>query len=169
MDQDIPLLERSNQGPAGCHSLGLHRRNLQSRAQESRRQRHVLMLAVSSAIVLLAFGMQVVPGGERVAFVGLANYPLPHTCLSRTLFGTRCPGCGLTRSMIFLAHGDWRSSWEMHHLGWLMALAVLLQFPYRLASLAHSDREILGIVAPKVFGYALIALLLGNWLVGLFL
>jgi len=124
------------------------------------------MLLVAGAIVLLAFSMEVVAGGQRVAFVGLLDYPLPHSCMSRSLFGVPCPGCGLTRSFIYLAHGDWRSSLAMHRLGWLMALAVVLQFPYRIASLAYPGREVLGTAAPKIFVYLLIALLTVNWLVG---
>jgi hypothetical protein len=132
---------------------------------ESRRERHWLMLGVAAGVVLMALALEVVPGG-RVAFVGFSDYPLPHSCLSKAWFGTSCPGCGLTRSFVYLAHGDWRSSLAMHHLGWLMFLAVLAQFPYRIAALACPNREVLGILIPKLFGYTLIALLLVNWLIG---
>jgi hypothetical protein len=35
-----------------------------------------------------------------------------------------CPGCGLGRSMNFLAHGDFKASWSMHPLA-ILAYAVI--------------------------------------------
>ncbi|MGH7191968.1 MAG: DUF2752 domain-containing protein, partial [Candidatus Saccharimonadales bacterium] len=93
------------------------------------RGRHGLFLAMAVFVVALALLLEV--RGERVAFVGLPNYPLPHLCMSRSLFGLSCPGCGLTRSFIRLAHGDWQAAWRVHRLGWLVAAIVLFQLPYR--------------------------------------
>jgi hypothetical protein len=85
----------------------------------------------------------------------------------RSLFGASCPGCGLTRSFILLAQGDFAASFRMHHLGWLLALMVLLQFPYRLASLWWKDRHLLNQRVARLISHALIVLLLANWCVGL--
>ena len=87
-------------------------------AQRSRVRHHQQMLAVACAVVILAFALVEVSGG-RVAVRGFTRYPLPESCLSRNLFGTNCPGCGLTRSIIHLAEGDWRASWRSHRLGGL--------------------------------------------------
>jgi hypothetical protein len=87
--------------------------------------------------------------------------------LSQSLFHVSCPGCGLTRSFVYLAQGDLQSSLRMHRIGWLMALAVLLQIPYRIASLAMPGREVLGVVFPTIFGQVLITLLIGNWIFNL--
>ena len=35
-------------------------------------------------------------------------------CLLRDLFGIPCPGCGMTRAFLFLAHGDIRSAMELN-------------------------------------------------------
>jgi len=77
---------------------------------------HRWMLLWSAVIVLLAFVLRV-RNEERVYFVGLPDYPLPPSCVSYMCFGVRCPGCGLTRSFVYLAQGDWESSWQQHRLG----------------------------------------------------
>ncbi len=129
---------------------------------EARRHREVLV--VSCLAIAAAFAMVEVPGG-RVAFRGFTNYPLPHACASRAIFGWKCAGCGLTRSVIHLAEGDWRSSWRSHRLGMLMAAAIVLQVPYRLLALRRPGRPPIPAGWMSAAGLALIALLLLNWLV----
>ena len=92
-------------------------------AARVRRQvkRHREVLLVSCAVWLLAFLLHELPNG-RVAVRGLPQFPLPQTCMSRALLGLRCPGCGLTRSIIHLAEGDWRASWHDHRLGGLLGI-----------------------------------------------
>lgn len=133
----------------------------------SRIRRHQEMLVVATAVVVLSFMLQRVDG-EQVALRWLPQHPLPPTCFFRSFFDADCPGCGLTRSFILLAQGDFAASFHMHHLGWLLALMVLLQFPYRLASLWWKDRHILNPRAARFISHALIFLLLANWCIGLF-
>ena len=94
-------------------------------------------------------------------------WPLPESCPARSLLHIECPGCGLTRSFIHLAHGDWRASWNVHRVGWFLALAVVLQIPYRLVALRSDSGLPLGTSFPKLFGTLLIVLLLVNWLINL--
>jgi hypothetical protein len=125
-------------------------------------RRHRQMLVASILVLALSLLLQV-QGGDRVAFSLLPNWPLPPSCLSRTLFGIDCPGCGLTRSFVYLAHGDWRASLAKHRVGWLLALAVMLQIPYRLAGILGRNPRPLGRRFPKLFGMMLIVVLIGNW------
>jgi hypothetical protein len=126
-------------------------------------RRHRTVLAVSCGVVALAFAMVEVPGG-RVAFRGLTDHPLPHTCTSRALFGWSCPGCGLTRSIIHLAAGDWRASWRRHRLGTLMAAVIAFQVPYRLLALRRPAGPPIPAGWQTLVAAALVALLLLNWL-----
>lgn len=44
------------------------------------------------------------------------------------LFGVRCPGCGLTRSVLLAVRGDFQQSIQFHPLGIIM-LGLLLVWP----------------------------------------
>jgi Protein of unknown function (DUF2752) len=127
-------------------------------------RRHCEVLAIACVVLLLAFVLDALPDG-RVAVRGLSQFPLPHTCVSRAWLGLRCPGCGLTRSIIHLAEGNWRASWHDHRLGGLLAMVIALQIPYRVLALRQPGRPLFSIHWQAVMGYALIALLFGNWVV----
>jgi len=134
----------------------------------SQRTIQVWILASSLAVVLCAFVL-VIQDGERVAVRWFPGYPLPHSCMARTMFGGSCPGCGLTRSFIHLAQGDVAGSLAMHRIGWMIALAVVLQFPYRGYALLRDRNSPIGNRLPTIFSYTLIVALIGNWLIGLLL
>jgi len=114
-------------------------------------------------VLVMALVLQVLPDQQHVAFRGFADYPMPHICMSRTWLGMRCPGCGLTRSIIHLAHADWRASLQAHRLGWMMAAVIAFQFPYRVLLLRRLDRPFFGPRACAAIAVTIIALLLGNW------
>jgi hypothetical protein len=127
------------------------------------RARHRDMLVIASLVLLLAPLLSIRPD-QRLALPGWSSLPLPSTCMSQELFHARCPGCGLTRSIILLAHGHWTASFHMHHVGWLMALSIAAQFPYRIACL-RTGRMVLGRKIPRWFGHTLIFVLVADWLV----
>jgi len=126
----------------------------------------MLGLAVSAILLSLIFNIS--PDRQHIFLRGFPDCVMPGTCPSRQLFHSDCPGCGLTRSIVFLAHNDWRSSWQMHRVGWLIALTIILQVPYRILCLRRG-RLVLGRTLPKAFGLMLIVLLIGNWVMGLLL
>jgi hypothetical protein len=132
----------------------------QTEAQLLRRHRQMLWIAVGVLVLSL---LLVVRADGHAAFRFLPDWPIPSSCPSQVVFGVDCPGCGLTRSFIHLAHGDWRRAFSTHRAGWLLALAVVLQIPYRLAGLLGRNPLPLGTRLPKLFGLALIAALIGNW------
>jgi Protein of unknown function (DUF2752) len=154
-----PVDDNPDVARASCPCRGPQ--GLEARATPARRHREVLV--VTGIVAVLAFALVEVPGG-RVAFRGLREYPVPQTCLSRSLFGLNCPGCGLTRSIIHLAEGDWGASWRCHRLGGLMAAVLIFQVPYRLLALRWPDRPLIPTRWQSPLGLALIALLLVNWL-----
>jgi Protein of unknown function (DUF2752) len=127
---------------------------------------HRQMLAIACLVFVLAFALHERPDG-RVALRGLSRFPVPQTCASQIWFGIKCPGCGLTRSIIHLAEGDWRASWQDHRLGAVMAVLIALQIPYRVMALRRPGHDVIAPHLHAVFAYTLIALLVGNWLVNL--
>jgi Protein of unknown function (DUF2752) len=126
-------------------------------------KRHRELLLISCTVCLLAFLLHELPDG-RVAMRGVLQFPLPQACMSRVLLGVRCPGCGLTRSIIHLAHGEWRASWHDHRLGGLLGIVIALQIPYRLYALRRPEHPLLSTRWQAALGCALIGLLLANWL-----
>ena len=128
----------------------------------AQRRRHWEMLIVSLIAIALSFVLFIRADG-RVALHGLGQFPAPESCLSHSLFGIDCPACGLTRSFIELAAGHWSASLTYHRLGWMMALAVLLQLPYRGVCLL-TNRSLARPITSTV-AFALIAALLLNWLI----
>lgn len=141
--------------------------NIEQQRQQVRKH-HWTMLVLSFVVLLLACLMQI-QNSERVAFLGFSRYPLPELCGSRLLFNTECPGCGLTRSFIALAAMDWETSLQFHRIGWLLALAVVLQIPYRIFRLQRSNSQVSKTRWPVWCGNLLITLLVGNWFVKVFL
>jgi hypothetical protein len=127
------------------------------------RDRHWTMLWLSLAIVACVLLLQVGETGI-VAPDWFPKIALPALCASRVWFGVQCPGCGLTRSLIALASGDLAASVEYHRVGWVLAVAVLLQFPYRVLALRELRTRVVERSWPTWFGWALIATLIGSWL-----
>lgn len=50
-----------------------------------------------------------------VIFSGIVAFRLPF-CPMASVFGVPCPGCGLTRATLALAHGELRHALELHPL-----------------------------------------------------
>jgi hypothetical protein len=122
-------------------------------------------LLLSCCAIVGAFLLQVGPDGETVFPRNTPRAALPTLCMVKRTFGVPCPGCGLTRSFIYLAEGDWVASWRAHRLGWLVAALALAQVPYRLHELARPGRRAWKLVRWRWFGLAVFVLLLGNYLV----
>jgi hypothetical protein len=125
--------------------------------------RHREMLAAAILVFVAAFLLEVRPD-ERVAFRALSAFPLPPTCATKAWLNIDCPACGLTRSIIHLTRGDWAAATRAHRLGPIFAVALLVQLPYRLYGLRRHHPAPLGRLVPLLFGYSLIAALLGNWI-----
>jgi hypothetical protein len=123
------------------------------------------MLIICAVVIAAAPILKVIPD-ERVAVRGV-DAVLPPSCPSRTILDISCPGCGLTRSFVFLARAEWDNSVRSNRVGWILMGVVVLQIPYRLHALYGSRRFLLGSSGSFWFGMALIAMLLGNWLYGI--
>lgn len=69
--------------------------------------------------VLLASALLPLPRHDAIA-------GLPSVCLFHNFTGLPCPGCGLTRSWVSMAHGHFGEALVWHPLGPLMFVATLL-------------------------------------------
>jgi hypothetical protein len=92
-------------------------------------QLHWTLLIFSLAALALSLLLQT--AGEQRVSVPLVNVQLPEICTYKRVVGRDCPGCGLTRSFISLAHGDVKRAWQFNPAGVLLFLVVISQVPYR--------------------------------------
>jgi len=86
-----------------------------------------LWLGAPSLILALAFFLKI--GPDRQVLIPWLNIPLPETCAMHSQFGIDCPGCGLTRSFIQIAHGNPRSAIALNPTGLLLFVYVAFQIP----------------------------------------
>lgn len=90
---------------------------------------HWIFLATATVVLALSFVLRA-PGGERVLLPG-GELPLPGVCTFKRYTGLNCPGCGLTRSFISIAHGDLNEAWRYNPAGLLLFPAAVFQVPFR--------------------------------------
>jgi hypothetical protein len=125
---------------------------------------HGLLLALAACVLLLASVLRV-RGTEEVV-LPICDVPVPGVCSFRQLVGADCPGCGLTRCFVSLAHGDVRRAWHFNPAGVYLFVLVAMQLPYRLLQIGRLRRgfdEIhLGWITTLAVG-SLVLALLGQW------
>jgi hypothetical protein len=124
-------------------------------------------LVVALAVLLTARALGLHEG--QVLLPGMP-WPLPVICTLRRMTGWACPGCGLTRSLIALAHGDARAAWRFNPAGYLLFALLLVQIPLGLLQEARrwAGRPLLRLL-PLYRGAVAVLLssLVGQWLVRL--
>ena len=166
MSNDIPLISSPDNAaqvvPPHRSSPRLEEPTAPDRAR--RANHHRLMLFGSGLIIVLALLLQIRPD-HRIQLRWGPEMPLPEVCASKVYLGIECPGCGLTRSFIALSRGDLWQAWYLNRFSWLLAVAVLAQFPYRLWALWHLEWP-KGPQAtwPNWCGRTLVAILVANWI-----
>lgn len=67
--------------------------------------------------------------------------PLPPLCTFKALTGWDCPGCGLTRSFVFMGSGSVIEAFRVHLFGPVLWVAVAAQIPYRLIGLYRDGKR----------------------------
>ncbi len=68
------------------------------------------------------------------------GWTLPELCLVRRTIGQPCASCGLGRSLVMLAHGDWHAALEKHPGGPVLYLWLLGQILTRGAIVLAGSR-----------------------------
>lgn len=101
-------------------------------------------LWLSGSILILLCSWVMSTGDERQVLLPGVGV-LPETCTLHTHFGVDCPGCGLTRSFIHLAHGNLRTAWTLSPVGLLLFIYIASQIPLVL-NLMWSSRTIENII-----------------------
>jgi hypothetical protein len=99
--------------------------------------------------------------------VWLLGFRLPPLCPFKFSTDLDCPGCGITRALIFVFHGRFRDATMMHIWGIPLALLILAQIPYRITLIALNRPSppsfMPGPVRPWINRFVLLSILL-PWL-----
>lgn len=128
---------------------------------------HVTGALVALALVGLPALLRPAPDGGLTWF----SLRLPPTCASHALFGVDCPGCGLMRAFVLLAHGRVTEALAYHRLAVAVYAFFAGEFVSRVYAICTWPRP-LGVRLLRLrnaAGLGLIGLLVANWLAGLFL
>jgi len=126
----------------------------------------LLLLSVCVAVLGVAAMLRVAP--ESTDQVVLGGWTLPELCQSKRLFQMNCPGCGLTRSFIYMAHGEFLAALRIHAVGALMFVGVLILIPFFAANsiiIARGGKSLVGEQAIGWLVFVNTILLLAHWLV----
>lgn len=134
------------------------------------RRTHITFLCIMITCTTLPFFLRLPssPGSAKLSFFGLE---LPSACPTYSFFGFECPGCGLTRSFVSLAHGRFQESIGYHRLGLLLYVFCLSQVGFRTYALRRLRQPLPErlLAVQTWIAWALIALLIVNWMAGFFL
>jgi hypothetical protein len=71
-------------------------------------------VAIAVGLAPLVIAVLLTPGDDAVSLFG---WDIPTVCQWRRLFGISCPGCGLTRSFVYLAHLHLVDAFRMNYAG----------------------------------------------------
>ena len=134
---------------------------------QSNKRDHRFILRSSLLVVITAF-LLIVRADGRVAFFFAPGWAVPESCPSHVLLHMDCPGCGLTRSIVSLAHGQWRQSLAFHPVGVALAIVFAAQIPYRIMCLKRGRCPGVPAIVERVTPWLLIVAMVGNHLWRLF-
>ncbi|MBX7165773.1 MAG: DUF2752 domain-containing protein [Pirellulales bacterium] len=123
--------------------------------------------ALGGALFVLTAALLLEVRAERYVVLPLAGQPLPELCLWQRYFQAPCPGCGLTRCFISLAHGRLADAWRFHPAGILLFAAVAAQVPYRGWQLCRLRAGQAAWHAPWLIwlGWAMVPVFVVQWIV----
>lgn len=121
-------------------------------------------------VIAASFAFSPSPSGGLVlplpAGIAGGALSLPPLCPLKGLTGFSCPGCGMTRSFVAVAHGRLETAWFYNRVGIALFFVAVYQVFYRPWMIRRGEvlppEPFLGI--HKWVGNALIAALLLNWL-----
>jgi Protein of unknown function (DUF2752) len=134
----------------------------QSRPAPRASSLHWDILLICTGVVLASVVLDVDTYG-RMVLPFLPSHPLPATCLTRVLFHVHCPTCGLTRSFIAMAHGEWAEALRFHRLGPFLFAFVFLQVPVRAYAILRGIPP--GRLLPRTLGRLVPWLIIGAFIV----
>ena len=88
--------------------------------------------------------------------MGLQDYMLP--CVTKQMLGFDCPGCGLQRSVLLLAQGDFVGAFYMYPAIFALIPLALVLIVNRIFNLKHANLLII------ILSFSSVAMILINYI-----
>lgn len=82
-------------------------------------------MRLGAAAILAGLALVWLVAGATPDYVTVLGHPLTLGCGMKTLFGIPCPGCGMTRSVVFTLHGHLASALAVNPVGPVFLAGVL--------------------------------------------
>lgn len=122
------------------------------------------MLLLSVVVLSASLAFECSPDGH--VRLPATTVELPGVCVWKRTTGMDCPGCGLTRSFVSMAHGDLTAAVHYHPFGVVLFLLVATQIPYRAMRIRRLARGRQPRTHPLLAGglWFVAAGLFGQWL-----
>lgn len=117
-------------------------------------------------LVCLGLSLASVMASTDSQSVWVLGFRMPPLCPFNFSTGLDCPGCGITRALIFAFHGRFQDAYMMHIWGIPLALLILAQIPYRITMIAlnrPSPTLVPGPLKPWINRFVMLSILL-PWL-----
>ena len=126
---------------------------------------HGLVAAFCVVVVFLSVAMR--STGDQHVFLPGMSIPLPELCMTKTVLGIPCPGCGMTRGFISIAHGQWTRAWAFNPVSFLVFALVVGQIPWRFVQVMRILKKQTELNANVFFVPVLVmvVLLFAQWLI----
>ena len=99
--------------------------------QHARRSSEFHWIWLILAMAVLVISALLSNSGETAVYWPGTRTPLPTMCHMKRITGLDCPGCGLTRCFISLAHGEVTSALHFNPAGVFLFGLLVAQIPYR--------------------------------------
>lgn len=90
--------------------------NFGSRTLLGERNERRSLLLICGAILFLSSALGINANGQ-VYLPPFEQFGLPAMCATKVLFHLDCAGCGITRSLVSIGHGNWRAGLAFHPAG----------------------------------------------------
>jgi hypothetical protein len=130
---------------------------------------HTVILGLCIGVLLLSAILSV--RGSTQVVLPLFNLPLPELCMLKRYTGLSCPGCGLTRCFIAIAHGDLTAALAYNPAGVILFVMVAIQIPLRsrqIWRIRHGLPELTTGIWGQTALLVFVVALLGQWTMRLF-
>jgi hypothetical protein len=124
---------------------------------------HKKLYGIAGLLVTLAFPFFVMLGDTDGHLDTAQSF-----CPLKMLTGFPCPGCGITKAMVYFYRGDVAKSLHYHILGPFAVLASVFLLGMLCTELATGKRYLRSVIYNRRLGYALAVLLVGYHITRLF-